>query len=170
MNCVSFSICMTSLMCVTWLMMITVRQIAYWRFFCFRSILSCQTKELLSFLKFLNRSINRTQLIYCWQTINTTIRYLLLWKILTIDLVNAPINVKPLGRGGGATQWNFKSWSSPRVGILTSTMVSWRLLNLTFTRCPGVGDSTLTFRKCQNPLGLPSSHLPWGLTSIGAYN
>ena len=29
------------------------------------------------------------------------------------------------------------------------------MANLTFTRCPGVGNLTLASRKCQNPLGMP---------------
>ncbi len=65
------------------------------------------------------------------------------------------------GGGGGGNPREFDIVSSPRVGILTSKMNCWvrnlrgDLWHLTFTRFPGVGDSTLDSTKFQIPLGLP---------------
>ena len=103
---------------------------------------------------------------------------------IIIHYNNAPINVKPQGRGGGYPQ-EIDSASFSLGGDFDIRVLPWgrefdiatacfgqkavpRGGNLTFSRCPGKGNLTLALVKMSNFPGSACPPPPWGLTLIGA--
>ena len=116
---------------------------------------------------------------YCYHCNDT-----LIFLSVRVDR-NAPINVKPQGGGRAGYSREIVSARFSLGGDFDIRVLPWgrefdiattcfgqkavpRGGNLTFSRCPGVGNLTLALVKMSNSPGSARPPLPWGFTLIGA--